>query len=181
MIGCDIASALAMAALVLALASGRLTYGQLLAIGLLQGIFAVFFRIAEVGALRHLVADEDLPTAIAQNTARDSAAWLAGPPLGGLLYAVRRSLPFVVDCFSYPRVGRDPLSIRKPFHEEREHEPWSVRPSQGYPQRRDVAVRAAVPADGDVPGQRRELRLERGVVPARHRRATAWGVPPRSG
>jgi MFS family permease len=131
MIGCDVASALAMAVLVLALASGRLTYGQLLAIGLLQGIFAVFFRIAEVGALRHLVADEDLPTAIAQNTARDSAAWLAGPPLGGLLYAVRRSLPFVVDFFSYLASAAILLSIRKPFHEEREHEPWSVRTHLG--------------------------------------------------
>jgi len=127
MIGCDVASAASMGLLVALLAAGRLTYWVLLAVAAIQGIFAVFFRIAEVGAVRHLVADEDLPTAIAQNTARDSAAWLAGPPLGGVLYAVHRFLPFVVDVVSYAASALMLISIRRPFHEEREQRPWSSR------------------------------------------------------
>jgi MFS family permease len=116
-----------MATLVGALAAGTITYEQLLLVALLQGIFAVFFKVAEVGAVRHLVEDDDLPTAIAQNTARDAAAWLAGPPLGGLLYAVRRWLPFAVDFVSYLVSAALLASIRKPFHETREPEPWSLR------------------------------------------------------
>jgi len=127
MIACDLASAVAIATLVVALAAGELTYSQLLFVSSLQGIFAVFFRVAEVGAVRHLVSDEELPTALAQNNARDSAAWLAGPPLGGLLYAVRRSLPFAVDVVSFLVSAALLTSIRKPFHEDREHMPWSVR------------------------------------------------------
>jgi MFS family permease len=127
MIACDVTSALAIATLVAALAAGRLSYAQLLLVSSVQGIFAVFFRVAEVGAVRHLVEDDELPTALAQNTARDSAAWLAGPPLGGLLFAIRRSLPFVVDVVSFLVSAALLTSIRKPFHEARELEPWSVR------------------------------------------------------
>ena len=127
MIACDLASATAIATLVVALAAGRLTYSQLLLVSSVQGIFAVFFRIAEVGAVRHLVEDAELSTALAQNSARDSAAWLAGPPLGGLLYAIRRSLPFVVDVASFLVSAALLTSIRKSFHEARELEPWSVR------------------------------------------------------
>jgi MFS family permease len=127
MIGCDIASALAMALLVATLAAGTLTYELLLIAALVQGIFSVFFRIAEVGAVRHLVEDDDLPTAVAQNTARDAAAWLAGPPLGGLLYALRRWLPFAVDVVSYLVSAALLASIRRPFHEAREPRPWSLR------------------------------------------------------
>jgi hypothetical protein len=31
--------------------------------------------------VRHLVREDELSTALAQNSARDSGAWLAGPPL----------------------------------------------------------------------------------------------------
>jgi hypothetical protein len=48
-----------------------------------------------------------------------------------LLYAVRRSLPFVVDLVSFLVSAAMLASIRKPFHEEREHEPWSVRTHLG--------------------------------------------------
>jgi MFS family permease len=127
MVLCDLGSALVLATVVVSLAVDRLTYGQLLAAAIVQGVFAVFFSLSESGAVRHLVADDDLPGAIAQNTARDSAAWLAGPPIGGVLYAVQRWLPFVADVVSYLASAAILLSIRKPFHEAREREPWSAR------------------------------------------------------
>ena len=127
MIVCDLGSAVALATIVASFAVGTLTYWQLLAVALVQGVFALFFRVAEVGAVRHLVADEDLPSAIAQNTARDSAAWLAGPPIGGILYALHRFLPFAVDVVSYLASAAMLLSIRKPFHETREPRKWSAR------------------------------------------------------
>jgi hypothetical protein len=68
---------------------------------LVDGCGYVFFGVAERSALRHVVADEHLPTALARNQARDYAALLGGPPLGGLLYAVGRAVPFVFDSVSY--------------------------------------------------------------------------------
>ena len=116
----------AMAMLVAALAAGTLTYGQLLRVALLQGVFAVFFKIAEVGAVRHLVdgrrpADGDRAEhraglgRLARRAAARRAA-LRGAPLA----AVRRSTSSRISC--RPRCS---LSIRKPFHETREPEPWS--------------------------------------------------------
>jgi MFS family permease len=127
MVVCDLGSAVVLATVVVSLALDRLTYGQLLAVAIVQGVFVVFFSLSESGAVRHLVADDDLPGAIAKNTARNSAAWLAGPPLGGVLYAVHRSLPFVADVVSYLASAAMLVSIGKPFHEAREHEPWSAR------------------------------------------------------
>jgi predicted MFS family arabinose efflux permease len=127
MVACDLGSAAVLATVVVALALHDLTYAHLLAAAIVQGVFVVFFSLSESGAVRHLVADEDLPGAIAQNTARDSAAWLAGPPIGGVLYAVQRSLPFFADVVSYLASAAMLLSIRKPFHETREREPWNAR------------------------------------------------------
>jgi MFS family permease len=126
MIACSLGAALVLGSVVTALASDHLTYAHLLVAAAAEGIFAVFFTIAEVGAVRHLVAEDDLPKALAQNTARVSAAWLVGPPLGGVLYAVQRFLPFLVDSVSYLASAIALVSIRRPFHEAREARPWSV-------------------------------------------------------
>jgi MFS family permease len=127
MVVCDLASAAVLATVVVALLLHELTYAQLLAVAIVQGVFVVFFSLSESGAVRHLVPDDDLPGAIAQNTARNSAAWLAGPPIGGVLYAVQRSLPFLADVVSYLASAAMLLSIRKPFHEARDREPWSAK------------------------------------------------------
>ena len=44
---------------------------------------------------------EDLPTALAQNQAREHVAGLVGAPIGGALYAVARWLPFAADAVSF--------------------------------------------------------------------------------
>src|SRR3954470_17286136 len=119
MIACDISAFVPPVALALVLVSGKLVYAELVVLAAVQGICAMVFRIAEVGAVRHLVEDDDLPTAVAQNVARDSAAWLAGPPLGGLLYAISRFLPFVVDAASFFASAVALHSIKRPFNEER--------------------------------------------------------------
>jgi hypothetical protein len=120
-----------MAVLAGALAAGRLGYVGLVVLAVAQGTLAMVFRIAEVGAIRHLVDDESLPAAVAQNTARDAAASLAGPPLGGVLYGLQRFLPFAVDAVSYLASAVVLASIRRPFHEAREHPPWTLRAHLG--------------------------------------------------
>jgi predicted MFS family arabinose efflux permease len=119
MILCDLASAVAVGSIVVALAAGRLTYVHLLVVATAEGISSVFFTIAEVGAVRRLVHEAELPKAIAQNTARISGAWLVGPPLGGALYAIRSFLPFAVDTLSYIASALTLASIRARFNEPR--------------------------------------------------------------
>jgi hypothetical protein len=48
-----------------------------------------------------VVTREELPTAISQNQARHHIASLLGGPLGGVLYAVTRPLPFLVDAVTF--------------------------------------------------------------------------------
>jgi hypothetical protein len=59
------------------------------------------FAPAETSAVRSVVRDEDLPTALAQNQARQHVASLVGGPVGGALFSVARWLPFAVDAVTY--------------------------------------------------------------------------------
>jgi MFS family permease len=82
-------------------ALGALTLPHLVGVALVSGVAAGAFNPAQVSAIRSVVATEDLPTALSQNHARQHVASLLGGPLGGLLYAVTRWLPFAVDALSY--------------------------------------------------------------------------------
>ena len=89
------------ASLVVAGLLGALTVLHLGVVGLLTGIASGCFGPAEGSAVRTVVPKEDLPTALSQNQARQHVAALVGGPLGGVLYAVTRWLPFAVDAVSY--------------------------------------------------------------------------------
>ena len=67
-----------------------------------------------------VVASEQLPRAFATEQARLSSVYLAGPPLGGLLFGLGRSLPFIFDAISYAFSTGSLLAMRTPFQEERE-------------------------------------------------------------
>jgi hypothetical protein len=63
-----------------------------------------------MSAVRAVVPDEQLPTALSQQQARQHVASLVGGPLGGALYAVGRWVPFLFDAltfaFSWVLLGR---------------------------------------------------------------------------
>ena len=89
------------ASLAIAALTGQLTMPHLVAVALLTGIGAGVFGPAEASAVRSVVDREDLPTALSQSQARQHIAALLGAPLGGVLYGVARSLPFVVDAVTF--------------------------------------------------------------------------------
>ena len=93
--------ALLYVSLVLAVLLGVLTMPHLLAVAVLTGAGAGLFAPAEISAVRSVVATDELPTALSQHQARQHVASLVGAPIGGLLYAVARWLPFAVDAVSY--------------------------------------------------------------------------------
>lgn len=93
---------------------GMLTVPHLIAVAVITGICGGVFGPAQLSAIRTVVSDEELPTAMSQNQARQHVASLVGGPLGGLLYSVARWLPFAVDavtfaisCFTVSRLRAD--------------------------------------------------------------------------
>jgi MFS family permease len=101
LIGCDIGSAVAALSVAGAVVAGAASVPHVLVAVVVLGAAAAVRITAELAALPHLVADRDLPRALSANQARIYGSGLAGPPLGGLLYAVSRALPFLVDAVSF--------------------------------------------------------------------------------
>lgn len=119
MIACDLGRALAMTSLAVALLVGRATFAHVLVVAFVEGALNVLFTPAQTGAIKQLVPSTALPAAVAANEARDSAAYLAGPSLGGVLFALTRAAPFLVDAVSYLVSFLTLTAIRHPFQEQR--------------------------------------------------------------
>ncbi len=129
MIACDAIRMLGAASIVAMLVLGRPPYGQIIAVAFLDGTLFITSYICERGALRQVVPAAQVQDAVAQNEARTFAAAIVGPPLGGVLFAVARSLPFVADTASFlcsmtaisltranfqaPSAGRPPARLRE--------------------------------------------------------------------
>lgn len=64
------------------------------------GMSTVFFNISEITAVRQVVPSDELHDATARIEARNNIALLTGRPLGGFLYAVGRTLPYIVDVLA---------------------------------------------------------------------------------
>jgi hypothetical protein len=96
-------------------------------VAFVEGACSALFRSAQVGALRAVVPPRQLPAATAVQTGRTAAVLLAGPPIGGALFAVSRAVPFVLDAVSYAFSTAAVLAMRTPFQEERELDRASLR------------------------------------------------------
>jgi MFS family permease len=123
MIAADGIRALAMAVLALALAGGHAVYALIVVVALIDASGSIVSAVAERGAMRRLVAPSQIGEAVALNESRSFAAMLAGPPLGGLLFALGRAIPFVTDAVSYAASTAGKLMIRTSFQEDRAEEP----------------------------------------------------------
>jgi MFS family permease len=69
--------------------------------GAVEGAAQAYYLGASRGAVRRLVPEGQLSQALTRTQARDQAAALAGPPAGGALFALSRSLPFALDAASF--------------------------------------------------------------------------------
>ena len=89
---------------VLALVGGWLSLPLLLAAGALLGIGQAICATARMLLLRSVVPDGQLTGALAQDQVRTNGAAMAGPAVGGALYAVRalaHAVPFVFTAASF--------------------------------------------------------------------------------
>ncbi|NYJ73068.1 MFS transporter [Allobranchiibius huperziae] len=97
----NLTAALAVASLAAAELLGHLVLAHLMIAGLVLGLADSFLAPASSASVRQVVPPEQLPLAYTRLQARDHVASLVGPPLGGALYSIARSVPFVVDTVSY--------------------------------------------------------------------------------
>lgn len=79
----------------------------------------MIYSVAEQGALPLVVSADQLSEAVIRNQARTEAAYLTGPPLGGLLFGIARVLPFVADASSYLIAALAARLVRTPLQEPR--------------------------------------------------------------
>lgn len=125
---------LSITSLVVALALHDLTFVQLPIVAFIESSASAFFSVASSGALRSVVATEQLGAAAGAEQARIAAVRLAGPPLGGALFGIARLLPFLVDAASYVVSFVTLLLIRRPFQEQRERDrsPLRTQIAEGF-------------------------------------------------
>jgi len=101
MIGCDAIRLVAVGSIAVAGWAAHITYVQVLVAGFAEGAASVFFSVAQRAALPMLVHPSQRSVAVSQNEARQNAAQLAGPALGGALFGLSRAAPFAADALSY--------------------------------------------------------------------------------
>jgi MFS family permease len=101
MIGCDAIRLVAVGSIAVAGWVAHITYGQVLVAGFAEGTASVFFGLAQRAALPMLIHPSQRSLAVSQNEARQNAAQLAGPALGGALFGLTRAAPFAADSLSY--------------------------------------------------------------------------------
>jgi hypothetical protein len=122
MIWADVVRVLALGSLAITVGTGHVSLAQILIVAFIEGTMFVVFNIAEIGAVRSVVPAVQLQSDFATEQARMSSVYLVGPPLGGALFGLARSLPFLVDAVSYAFSTGTLLAMRTPFQEEREEE-----------------------------------------------------------
>lgn len=119
MVTCDAIRAVALASIPIAIVAGSVPYALIVLVAVIDGAGFVFTYVTERGAMRQLVAPEQLGEAVARNESREFGAMLAGPPLGGVLFAIGQAVPFVADSVSYAASAASKLLIRSEFQETR--------------------------------------------------------------
>jgi MFS family permease len=101
MIACDAIRLAAVGSIAVAGWAAHITYVQVLVAGFAEGAASVFFGVAQRAALPMLVHPSQRSVAVSQNEARQNAAQLAGPALGGALFGLSWAAPFAADALSY--------------------------------------------------------------------------------
>jgi len=127
MLAADGIRALAIASLAAMILLDRVSLWQIAVVAFVEGTGAVFFNTAHAGALRAIVPRQQLPAAVGVIRARGAIVMIAGPPLGGALFALGRAVPFLFDAVSYTFSFISLVLMRTPFQEVREVDPARLR------------------------------------------------------
>ncbi len=115
MIICDLIRVVLLGSIPLAIYVGNVSLIHLYLAAFLTGVCEVIFAVAEQTALTRVVKKEEIAQAFGQYEAVANTSSLIGPAIGGMLYQLSRSLPFLVDAISYALSAISLLFIRTEF------------------------------------------------------------------
>jgi hypothetical protein len=119
MLAADALRALAIGALALVVVTDPLLWA-IAVLAFVEGAGDAFFSASQMGAVRAVVPEAQLPAAVGIQQARSATVGIAGPPAGGALFGIARALPFVADGASYVFSFVSLLAMRTRFQETRE-------------------------------------------------------------
>jgi MFS family permease len=127
MIASDVVRAAAVAVLGALIVVHRVAFWEIAVVAFVEGVGASLFAGSSMAVMRAVVPRPQLPMATSVLTARAAIIRLAGPPLGGVLFGITASLPFLADAGSYAFSTGSLAAMRTPFEEEREPETARIR------------------------------------------------------
>jgi MFS family permease len=109
--------------LIFALYVGYHQTSMLIVAALCEGTLLVLYSAAEITAVRRMVNDSRLPSALAISEARGHLMLIMGKPCGGLLFGFSKALPYCVNIFTslWPIVALcmvDSKDYRQPYSDE---------------------------------------------------------------
>ncbi|GAA3132206.1 hypothetical protein GCM10020001_063040 [Nonomuraea salmonea] len=119
MLWCDVGCVLVTGSVGGALLAGAYWTAHLAVAGFLHGALCVVHALAEQAAVRHVVSAGELPVALGRNEARSRGAALLGQPVGSVLLAAGRTLPFLVAAAAHLASLLLLLTIRRDLQESR--------------------------------------------------------------
>ncbi|GIH06951.1 MFS transporter [Rhizocola hellebori] len=119
MLAADAIRLIAYAILGFAVITDRVTLTWIIVTTVIVSVFNVAHENAQMGAIRNVVPLAQVPDATARNEARGAAVSLVGPPIGGALYSLSRSVPFFADAISYLLSFVGVWLVREPLQQER--------------------------------------------------------------
>ena len=106
------------------------------AVAAVQGLVSGLGNGAVSPSLKRIVPAEQFPMVSASRQARDQAAELVGPPIGGFLFAATRWAPFLGDAVSFLAAALGSALIRTPLGPDRDEnaarEPIRRQLAEGY-------------------------------------------------
>ena len=134
MVAADVVRAVAVGGLAVLIVLDRIGFWPIPLVAFVEGAATAAFSAARAGALRAVVEPAQLPDAVSVQTGRQAATSVAGPPLGGALFALARALPFLADAVSYAFSTLSLLAMRTRFQEERSRDvvPLRSRLAEGF-------------------------------------------------
>jgi len=99
-----------------AVALHAIVWPVVLLVAVIDRIGDTMFTPASTAALPEIVEDDQLESAWAATEARQYAASLGGPALGGLLFGLGRAIPFIGDTISYGVSVLTSSAMKGTFH-----------------------------------------------------------------
>ncbi|HZP52589.1 MFS transporter, partial [Actinocrinis sp.] len=152
MIGALAAAALAAGAIALAAGTRHATLPLLFGCTVLGGAAAAAYAAAATASIRALLPPEEPEQALGTLQAREQAAKLAGPGVGGALYQAAAWIPFLADAISFLAAAACARAIRADLRPARERVRDEASQADAGPTVASEPESASEPGSAPAPG-----------------------------